>query len=47
MEFDNVNISKDFKLSAHGQDTVSKFNIDGIVDLENDDRIFVKLNKDY
>jgi len=46
MEYDNDNISND-ELSTHGEDAYSEFNITGTVDVDNGNRIFVKLNKDY
>jgi len=46
MEFDNITITND-QLSAHGEDSLSTFNITGAVDVNNDDKMFIVLKKIY
>jgi hypothetical protein len=46
MEFDNITITND-QLSAHGEDSLSTFNITGAVDVNNDDKMFIILKKIY
>ena len=46
MKFNQLKIESD-KLTSRGEDSVSKFKIEGTINVENDNRIFVKLKKDY